>query len=128
VGNTADVTLMLKDASNNTVTFLAPVNMFGGNLYVESPYAWTTSATSTLRASANIYINSNIDITGANAGLNILYGGTDGTTAPTATNFYQLNFIVLLGEVVTIVHSPQYVGDILLFSFGDIPSWQIDHT
>jgi autotransporter-associated beta strand protein len=54
VGNTADVTLMLKDASNNPVTFMAPVNMYGGNLYVESPYAWNTSATSTLRASSNI--------------------------------------------------------------------------
>jgi hypothetical protein len=82
---------MLKDASNNTVSFLAPVNIYGGNVYVETPYAWTTSASSTLRASSNIYINANIDITGANAGLNILYGGTDGTTAPTSTNFYQLS-------------------------------------
>jgi len=90
-GNTADVTLSLKDASGNDVTWLNPVTLYGGNLYVNTPVSWSSDTTSTLQASSNIYINANLTATGNAAGLKIFYGGSSTTLAPTASTFYELN-------------------------------------
>ncbi|MCA9212612.1 MAG: filamentous hemagglutinin N-terminal domain-containing protein [Planctomycetales bacterium] len=59
------------------------------NLQVTGPISWSSDDALTLVAGQNIWILNDIDVNGSTAGLNLLYGGTNGTTAPTAgTNLY----------------------------------------
>ncbi len=60
----------------------------GADLSVDEPITWTSDNSLTLAAGDNIFVGHDIVVGGENATLNLLYGGTDGTTAPTAgTNF-----------------------------------------
>jgi filamentous hemagglutinin family protein len=47
----------------------------GVNLFLNAPTSWSSSAALTLAATNNIYINSSITASGANAGLTLSYGG-----------------------------------------------------
>ena len=59
------------------------------NLTVDGAIAFNDNKTLTLSAGNDIFVNEHIDIGGASGGLNLFYGGTNGTTAPTAgKNFY----------------------------------------
>jgi uncharacterized repeat protein (TIGR02543 family) len=52
--------------------------------------SWSTNQTLTLRATGNITINNTITATGSAAGLNLYFGGSNASTAPTAGTFYAL--------------------------------------
>jgi len=61
------------------------------NLTVSGPIAWTSNNALTLAAGNDIWILDNIDVGGAAASLNLLFGGSDGTSAPTTGRNYNLD-------------------------------------
>ncbi|PUE33053.1 hypothetical protein B9Z35_05895 [Limnohabitans sp. Jir61] len=63
----------------------------GGNLYVNAPLTWTTNASLTLSASNNIYIAAPITSSGTTASLNLFYGGSTASSAPSAGTYYRLD-------------------------------------
>jgi hypothetical protein len=79
----------------------------GADLQVVGNMSWSHANSLTLKAGNNIYVNANLAAFNNAAALNILYGGTDGTTAPTVgTNYYvnlaNRNTIQLTGSAPTL--------------------------
>jgi filamentous hemagglutinin family protein len=62
-----------------------------GNIIVNSALSWASNSTLTLQASGNVYINASIVGSGSGAGVNVYYGGSSLTQAPTNGTFYQFN-------------------------------------
>ncbi|MGB7329392.1 MAG: YDG domain-containing protein, partial [Rubripirellula sp.] len=59
------------------------------DLFVNDALSWSSDDALTLAAGQDIFVNSHINIAGSAAALNLYYGGTNGTSAPTSnTNYY----------------------------------------
>ncbi|SCA55990.1 putative Filamentous hemagglutinin family N-terminal domain containing protein [Candidatus Terasakiella magnetica] len=63
----------------------------GGHVYINDAVSWSADTSLTLSAVNDIFITQDVTATGNNAGLNLYYGGTDGTTAPTAGKDFYLD-------------------------------------
>jgi filamentous hemagglutinin family protein len=79
----------------------------GGDITVSGAISWTQDKTLTLKAGGNINVAHNITATGNGAGLELLYGGTNGTTTPAAGSAYILDLanarsITLSGSAPTL--------------------------
>jgi len=85
---------IIQDAlANNDFIVQTDAGGTGGNgdIFVNDTVSWSTNNTLTLSAVRNISVNFNITASGNSAGLNLYYGGTDGTTAPAGGANYSLN-------------------------------------
>ncbi|MEZ6116553.1 MAG: filamentous hemagglutinin N-terminal domain-containing protein [Pirellulaceae bacterium] len=59
------------------------------DLQVTDPISWSSDTALTLAAGQDIWVMNDIDVNGSGATLNLLYGGTNGSTAPAVgRNFY----------------------------------------
>ena len=61
------------------------------DLFVTGDLSWDTNETLTFSAGEDINLSANVDVNGSAAGLNLYYGGTDGTTSPDSTNDFYIN-------------------------------------
>ena len=83
-GGAINLNASVQNASNSfgsfvfngrTMTPNTGASVSGENIVLNAPTSWSSDATLTLDATNNIYINSSITASGANAGLNLTYGG-----------------------------------------------------
>jgi filamentous hemagglutinin family protein len=88
----ANTSVSVQAGASASCTVSCPTTVPGvGNLYVNAPLTWTTNASLTLSASNNIYIAAPITSSGTNASLNLFYGGSNLSTAPSNGTYYRLD-------------------------------------
>ena len=61
------------------------------DLFVNDSLSWSSDDALTLAAGQDIFVNSDIDVAGSAAALNLFYGGTDGSSAPTSNYDYYID-------------------------------------
>ncbi|MDD4911229.1 MAG: filamentous hemagglutinin N-terminal domain-containing protein, partial [Sideroxydans sp.] len=96
----------------------------GSDLQVVGNMSWSHANSLTLKAGNNIFVNANLAASNAAAALNIFYGGTNGTTAPTAGTSYFVNLanrntIQLTGSAPTLT-----LGNISYTVVNDVTALQ----